>query len=598
MAPRGRPTRLNPCTIPPPVTDPTTTTLVTSTQLQAMIDEGVTAVLAARATTRNGDYSHTSRTGGHRRSGMETVFRISNCTVENQVKFATCTLMGTALTWWNSHARTVTNEEAIEMATELMDRRINTLAERQTEKQRKFEDAPRNNQNQQPNKRRTQAGPIAAGEPVTRKTVHEGTKPRCPSATSGTNCPQLEKNKNQGNVSGVRLMQRELRAKPQTTYVVTGGLEEPGEEEATSRLSITSKNFPKYFPEDLPGLSPTDKWNSYRSITWCCTYISKTCLQNSILEHYEFQVMPFCLDQKHPAVFMDLMQPECGKTLLDKFIIVFIDDILIYSKNKQEHGEHLKIILELLKKEELYAKFSKCEFWIPKVQFLGHVIDNKGIHVDPAKIKSVKDWLSKDAKEIRQFFFGLAGGVTKQKQRFQLLKQKLCSAHSGSYRRKVRFYVYCDASNKGLGSCIDAKGKRRKLDMRSTRWLELLVITIAILLSPRKANVVADALSRKKGTTQLELEKLDRLVRMETPMASMAGAWLTCYGALADGDPAESPPNRSINSSSSEENVPRQGQGDHQRQSGLWLQPKYLKWKWDIITMDLSQNFLSHHKGL
>ncbi|GJU81976.1 hypothetical protein Tco_1284341 [Tanacetum coccineum] len=77
--------------------------------------------------------------------------------------------------------------------------------------------------------------------------------------------------------------------------------------------------------------------------------------------------------------------------------------------NKQEHAEHLKLILELLKKEQLYAKFSKCEFWIPKVQFLGHVIDSQGIHVDPAKIESVKDWASpKSATEIRQFL-GLAG---------------------------------------------------------------------------------------------------------------------------------------------------------------------------------------------
>ncbi|GJR68335.1 putative reverse transcriptase domain-containing protein [Tanacetum coccineum] len=79
------------------------------------------------------------------------------------------------------------------------------------------------------------------------------------------------------------------------------------------------------------------------------------------------------------------------KPYLDKFVIVFIDGILIYSRNKEEHEEHLKLILELLKKEELYAKFSKCEFWIPKVQFLGHVIDSKGIHVDSAKIESIKD---------------------------------------------------------------------------------------------------------------------------------------------------------------------------------------------------------------
>ncbi|GKF24909.1 putative reverse transcriptase domain-containing protein, partial [Tanacetum coccineum] len=134
--------------------------------------------------------------------------------------------------------------------------------------------------------------------------------------------------------------------------------------------------------------------------------ISKTAFRTRY-GHYEFQVMPFGLTNA-PAVFMDLMNRVC-KPYLDKFVIVFIDDILIYSKNKQEHEEHLKIILELLKKEELYAKFSKCEFWIPKVQFLGHVIDNKGIHVDPAKIESVKDWASpKTPTEIRQFL-GLAG---------------------------------------------------------------------------------------------------------------------------------------------------------------------------------------------
>ncbi|GJV15522.1 putative reverse transcriptase domain-containing protein [Tanacetum coccineum] len=106
-------------------------------------------------------------------------------------------------------------------------------------------------------------------------------------------------------------------------------------------------------------------------------------------DHYEFQVMPFGLTNA-PAVFMDLMNRVC-KPYLDKFMIAFIDDILIYSKIKEEHEGHLKLILELLKKEELYPKFSKCEFWIPKVQFLGHVIDSKGIHVDPTKIESIED---------------------------------------------------------------------------------------------------------------------------------------------------------------------------------------------------------------
>ncbi|KAD7116986.1 hypothetical protein E3N88_04254 [Mikania micrantha] len=105
--------------------------------------------------------------------------------------------------------------------------------------------------------------------------------------------------------------------------------------------------------------------------------------------HYKFMVMPFGLTNA-PAVFMDLMNRVC-KPYLDHFVIVFIDDILIYSTSKAGHEQHLRKILELLKEEKLYAIFSKCEFWLREVQFLGHVVNSEGIHVDPAKIEAIKN---------------------------------------------------------------------------------------------------------------------------------------------------------------------------------------------------------------
>ncbi|GKB13611.1 putative reverse transcriptase domain-containing protein [Tanacetum coccineum] len=207
-------------------------------------------------------------------------------------------------------------------------------------------------------------------------------------------------------------------------------------------------------------------------------------------------VMPFGLTNA-PAVFMDLMNQVC-KPYLDKFVIVFIDDILIYSKSKQEYEEHFKLILELIKKEELYAKFSKCEFWIPKVQFLGHVIDSKVIHVDPAKIDSIKDWASpKLPTEIRQFL-GLAGYYRRFIEGFSKIAKSIApilALPEGS----EDFTIYCDALIKGLGGVLMQREK--------CRWLELLSdYNCKIRYHPGKANVVADALSRKEREPPLRNE--------------------------------------------------------------------------------------------
>ncbi|GJY98674.1 putative reverse transcriptase domain-containing protein [Tanacetum coccineum] len=201
--------------------------------------------------------------------------------------------------------------------------------------------------------------------------------------------------------------------------------------------------------------------------------------------HYEFQVMPFGLTNA-PAVFLDLMNRVC-KPYLDRFVIVFIDGILIYSRNKQEHENHLRIILELLKKEKLYTKFSKYDFWIGNMQFLWHVIDSQGIHVDPAKIDAGQNWESPTTPtEVRQFL-GLVGnyrrfikGFSKivkplteltqknkkyiwrenQESAFQLLKQKLCEAPILALPEGNNdFVVYCDASLQGLGVVLMQREK-------------------------------------------------------------------------------------------------------------------------------------------
>ena len=118
-------------------------------------------------------------------------------------------------------------------------------------------------------------------------------------------------------------------------------------------------------------------------------------------------IMPFGLTNAL-VVFMDMMNRVC-RPMLDKSVIVFIDDILIYSKSEADHVVHIREILELLRKEKIYAKFLKCEFWLRQVQFLGHVISGDGVSVDPTKIEAIQNWeVPRNASEIRSFL-GLAG---------------------------------------------------------------------------------------------------------------------------------------------------------------------------------------------
>ncbi|GKD70882.1 putative reverse transcriptase domain-containing protein, partial [Tanacetum coccineum] len=240
--------------------------------------------------------------------------------------------------------------------------------------------------------------------------------------------------------------------------------------------------------------------------------------------HFEFTVMPFGLTNA-PAIFMDLMNRVC-KPYLDKFVIIFIDDILVYSKSKDEHEVHLRLVLELLKKEEMYAKFSKCEFWLQEVQLLGHVVNQNGIHVDPSKIEAVKNWKAPTTPSEIQSFLGLAGyyqrfianfskiakpftsltqknnkyewGV-EQEEAFQTLKDNLCNAPILSLPNGVEdFVIYCDVSNQGLGCVLMQRGKK-ELNMRQRRWIELFSdYECEIHYHPGKENVVADALSRKE----------------------------------------------------------------------------------------------------
>ncbi|GKB35665.1 putative reverse transcriptase domain-containing protein [Tanacetum coccineum] len=184
--------------------------------------------------------------------------------------------------------------------------------------------------------------------------------------------------------------------------IVEEPLEEPNEEDYRELHKLTTKNLPRIDDlfDQLQGsryFSKIDLRSGYHQLRVHEEDIPKTAFR-TWYGHFEFTVMPFGLTNA-PAVFMDLMNRVC-KPYLDKFVIVFIDDILIYSKSKEEHEVHLKLVLELLKKEKLFAKISKCEFWLQEVHFLRHVVNSNGIHVDPSYYRRFITNFSKIAKPL------------------------------------------------------------------------------------------------------------------------------------------------------------------------------------------------------
>ncbi|GJU86856.1 hypothetical protein Tco_1294402 [Tanacetum coccineum] len=445
---------------------------------------------------------------------MENVFYISNCSIENQVKFATYTLLGGALTWWNSHLNTVvhdtayampwkivrdimttkyyprseikkleieqhlsdevekyvgglpdlihgnvmsyrlkTMQEAIEFINEQMDQKLRTIAERQAENKRKFDDNSRNNQNQQqqPFKRHNVVRAYTAGPGE--KKEYEGSLPKCTKCNyhhNGPCAPKCNNGKKVGHLArdcrspaanannqraprqfkGLSLVlnvdfkgiTRKIaqRINPNSN-VITGTFLLNNRYASILFDTGVDRSFVSTAFSSLIDIDPTTLDYSYdveladeKIIELAKYHAVIVCDEKIIRVPFGDEILIFHSEGSNHGHKTRLNIISCTKT--QKYLLkgcpVFLAHITAKKaedKSEEKQFEDIPIVQDFPEKEELYAKFSKCEFWIPKVQFLSHVIDSKGFHVDLAKIESVKDWASpKTPMDIRQFL-GLVG---------------------------------------------------------------------------------------------------------------------------------------------------------------------------------------------
>ncbi|GJQ90555.1 putative reverse transcriptase domain-containing protein [Tanacetum coccineum] len=321
---------------------------------------------------------------------------------DQKVKYTAGSFVGKALTWWNSQIHTLSR---FHMLTRLVPYLV-TPESRMIERYVYGLD-PQIRRMVKATEAKTIQKVVQISGVLTDKAMRNGSINK---AEKRGNMGESSKDKNEGEIVVVREF-------PDLFLVDLPGLPPIREIEFRIELILGAMPIAKspyrlapFELEELSGqlkeLQDKDLRSGYHQLRVHEDDIPKTTFRTHY-GHFKFTVMPFGLTNA-PAVFIDLMNRVC-RPYLDKFMIVFIDDILIYFKTQEEHVEHLRLVLGLLKKEKLYAKFSKCEFWLSEVQFIRHVINGDVIHVDHSKIEVVKNWKApRTLTEVRSFL-GLAG---------------------------------------------------------------------------------------------------------------------------------------------------------------------------------------------